>query len=73
MSAIALAPSILSADFARLGEQVAEVEAAGCPRISSPPRCSSASPRRARADFQDRLLSAMRFGFGGHLEKGAGA
>ncbi len=29
MSAIALAPSILSADFARLGEQVAEVDAAG--------------------------------------------
>jgi 6-phosphogluconate dehydrogenase (decarboxylating) len=22
------------------------------------------------ADFQDRLLSAMRLGFGGHLEKG---
>ena len=33
MSAIALAPSILSADFARLGEQVAEVEAAGADRI----------------------------------------
>jgi 6-phosphogluconate dehydrogenase len=24
---------------------------------------------RGEADFQDRLLSAMRFGFGGHLEK----
>jgi len=24
---------------------------------------------RGQADFQDRLLSAMRFGFGGHLEK----
>ncbi len=24
---------------------------------------------RGRADFQDKLLSAMRFGFGGHLEK----
>jgi ribulose-phosphate 3-epimerase len=33
MSAIALAPSIFSADFARLGEQVAEVEAAGADRI----------------------------------------
>jgi len=33
MGAIALAPSILSADFARLGEQVAEVEAAGADRI----------------------------------------
>jgi ribulose-phosphate 3-epimerase len=33
MSAIALAPSILSADFARLGEQLAEVEAAGADRI----------------------------------------
>ncbi|MGH8531459.1 MAG: ribulose-phosphate 3-epimerase [Gammaproteobacteria bacterium] len=33
MSAIALAPSILSADFARLGEQVVEVEAAGADRI----------------------------------------
>jgi len=27
---------------------------------------------RGKADFQDRLLSAMRYGFGGHLEK-AGA
>lgn len=26
---------------------------------------------RGHADFQDRLLSAMRFGFGGHLEKSA--
>ena len=26
---------------------------------------------RGEADFQDRLLSAMRFGFGGHLEKKA--
>jgi 6-phosphogluconate dehydrogenase len=26
---------------------------------------------RGEAEFQDRLLSAMRFGFGGHLEKGA--
>jgi len=25
---------------------------------------------RGEADFQDRLLSAMRFGFGGHVEKG---
>src|SRR5207248_7135338 len=33
MTPIALAPSILSADFARLGEQVAEVEAAGADRI----------------------------------------
>jgi 6-phosphogluconate dehydrogenase len=24
---------------------------------------------RGEADYQDRLLSAMRFGFGGHLEK----
>jgi 6-phosphogluconate dehydrogenase len=24
---------------------------------------------RGQADFQDQLLSAMRFGFGGHLEK----
>ena len=24
---------------------------------------------RGEADFADRLLSAMRFGFGGHLEK----
>jgi 6-phosphogluconate dehydrogenase len=28
---------------------------------------------RGEADFQDRLLSAMRFEFGGHLEKGRGA
>ncbi len=27
---------------------------------------------RGHADFQDRLLSAMRFGFGGHLEKTTG-
>jgi len=27
---------------------------------------------RGEADYQDRLLSAMRFGFGGHLEKVAG-
>jgi len=33
MSAIKLAPSILSADFARLGEQVKEVERAGADRI----------------------------------------
>ena len=26
---------------------------------------------RGQADFQDKLLSAMRFGFGGHLEKSA--
>src|SRR5207249_11263938 len=28
---------------------------------------------RGEAEFQDRMLSAMRFGFGGHVEKGAGA
>ncbi|MBY0229711.1 MAG: ribulose-phosphate 3-epimerase, partial [Gemmataceae bacterium] len=33
MPAIKLAPSILSADFARLGEQVREAEAAGADRI----------------------------------------
>ncbi len=27
---------------------------------------------RGEADFQDRVLSAMRFAFGGHLERGAG-
>jgi 6-phosphogluconate dehydrogenase len=27
---------------------------------------------RGEADYQDKLLSAMRFGFGGHLEKAAG-
>jgi 6-phosphogluconate dehydrogenase len=27
---------------------------------------------RGEADFQDKILSAMRFQFGGHLEKGAG-
>jgi 6-phosphogluconate dehydrogenase len=26
---------------------------------------------RGDADFQDKLLSAMRFGFGGHVEKSA--
>jgi ribulose-phosphate 3-epimerase len=33
MSAVKLAPSILAADFARIGEQVAEVERAGADRI----------------------------------------
>ena len=33
MSAVKLAPSILAADFARLGEQVAEAESAGADRI----------------------------------------
>src|SRR5436309_10655886 len=33
MTPVALAPSILSADFARLGEQVAEAERAGADRI----------------------------------------
>jgi len=28
---------------------------------------------RGEADMQDRLLSAMRFEFGGHVERGAGA
>jgi 6-phosphogluconate dehydrogenase len=28
---------------------------------------------RGEAEFQDRLLSAMRFGFGGHVEKGSGS
>ena len=28
---------------------------------------------RGEAEFQDRMLSAMRFGFGGHVEKGAGS
>jgi len=32
----------------------------------------NASPRGGEADFQDKLLSAMRFQFGGHLEKSAG-
>jgi 6-phosphogluconate dehydrogenase len=27
---------------------------------------------RGEADYQDKLLSAMRFGFGGHLEKPGG-
>jgi 6-phosphogluconate dehydrogenase len=26
---------------------------------------------RGEADFQNKLLSAMRYGFGGHLEKQA--
>ena len=26
---------------------------------------------RSEADFQGKLLSAMRYGFGGHLEKSA--
>ena len=38
----------------------------------SPPRSTSASARAARRTIQDKLLSAMRFQFGGHLEKPAG-
>ena len=34
-------------------------------------RSTSASARAARPTFQDKLLSAMRFQFGGHLEKPA--
>ena len=30
---------------------------------------SFAAYSRGEADFQDKLLSAMRFQFGGHLEK----
>ncbi|MBW8005808.1 MAG: ribulose-phosphate 3-epimerase, partial [candidate division NC10 bacterium] len=33
MTTVKLAPSILAADFARLGEQVSEAEAAGADRI----------------------------------------
>jgi 6-phosphogluconate dehydrogenase len=32
---------------------------------------TNGSPHAAEADYQDRLLSAIRFGFGGHLEKAA--
>jgi len=34
VSAVKLAPSILAADFARLGQQVTEVERAGADRIT---------------------------------------
>ena len=40
-----------------------------CRPTCSPPRCSRASRSRGEADFQNRLLSAMRFEFGGHVEK----
>ena len=39
--------------------------------MSCPPRSTSASARAAQADFADKLLSAMRYEFGGHLEKPA--
>ena len=42
-----------------------------CRRRCSPPRCTSASARAARRTSRDKLLSAMRFEFGGHLEKPA--
>ena len=35
------------------------------------PRCIPASQSRGNADFADRILSAMRFAFGGHVEKKA--
>ena len=35
----------------------------------SPPRFTSVSVPAARPTFQDKLLSAMRYQFGGHLEK----
>jgi ribulose-phosphate 3-epimerase len=128
---VKLAPSILAADFARLGEQVDEAERAGADRIhvdvmdghfvpnlsmgavvvksvrrvtrlpleahlmiSDPdlfvdefaqaaidaavpvPVLSTALyerfSSRGEATFGDKLLSAMRYEFGGHVEKAAG-
>ena len=34
-------------------------------------RSTSVSASRGEADFADKLLSAMRYEFGGHLEKPA--
>jgi ribulose-phosphate 3-epimerase len=39
-SPVKLAPSILSADFARLGEQVAQAEEAGADRIHAENLCA---------------------------------
>ena len=43
----------------------------GAGRPCSPRRCTSGSARAARPTSQNKLLSAMRFEFGGHLEKPA--
>jgi 6-phosphogluconate dehydrogenase len=43
--------------------------------VPAPVLCTALYERftsRGEADYQDRLLSAMRFAFGGHLEKAAG-
>ena len=42
-----------------------------CRRPCSPPRSTSASARAARPTSPNKLLSAMRYEFGGHLEKPA--
>ena len=105
LHSVKLAPSILAADFARLGEQLAKAEQAGAdrihvdvmdghfvPNLSFGPVVVQSLRKVTRlplethlmisdpdlfiddfcaADFQDKLLSAMRYEFGGHLEKSA--
>ena len=43
-----------------------------CPPTCSPPRSTPGSARASRHSFGEKLLSAMRFGFGGHVEAAAG-
>jgi 6-phosphogluconate dehydrogenase len=72
---VKLAPSILAADFARLGEGRWTIRAAIDEAVPAPVLTIALYARfssRGAADFQDKLLSAMRFQFGGHVEKAAG-
>ena len=43
----------------------------GTPRLTDFGIAKAVSSSRGEADFADKLLSAMRYGFGGHLEKSA--
>ena len=77
MKAIAdinLAPSILAADFTRLGEGRWTIKAAIDEAVPVPVLTSALFERfesRGEAGFADKLLSAMRYQFGGHMEKAA--
>src|SRR5438445_12869767 len=79
LTAAALAEDASLADFAGRvsdsGEGRWTIKAAIDEAVPVPVLTTALSERftsRGEADFQDKLLSAMRFQFGGHLEKAAG-
>jgi hypothetical protein len=43
----------------------------GCAVCTRRGRLALGRPNECEADYQGKVLSAMRYGFGGHLEKGA--